>query len=234
MAPRALVTGASSGIGAACARQLLHEGWSVAVSARRAAPLRALAEEFPARVHVVSADLTSTADLERLAAEVAAWTPSLDAAIFAAGDFFMAPMAATSSAEFERLWRLTVWSRFMLVRSLLPQLQAGTPHPRALVHIASLAAHHDFPDETAYLSAMHGLVGLARAQDAELRPRGIRVSLLSPGTVRTPLTQRHMAPAALTGALEPEAIAASALHLIAVIRAGGYIPEILHLPQNST
>src|SRR6185312_9518609 len=151
MAPRALVTGASSGIGAACARQLLHEGWSVAVSARRAAPLRALAEEFPARVHVVSADLTSTADLERRAAEVAAWTPSLDAAIFA--------------AEFERLWRLTVWSRFMLVRSLLPQLQAGTPHPRALVHIASLAAHHDFPDETAYLSAMHGLVGLARAQD---------------------------------------------------------------------
>ncbi|HET9784967.1 MAG TPA: SDR family oxidoreductase [Terriglobales bacterium] len=233
MADCALVTGASSGIGAACARRLLRAGWRVALCARRSQPLAALAADFPTQTLVVAADLTAAAELERLARAVAEWTPALDAAIFAAGDFFMAPMTATSSADFERLWRLTVWSRFELVRALLPRLAAGT-RPRALVHIASLAAHHDFPNETAYLSAMHGLVGLARAQDAELRPQGIRVSLLSPGTVRTPLTQRHMAPAALAGALEPEAIAASAGHLIAVIQAGGYIPEILHLPQNST
>ncbi|MGN6593771.1 MAG: SDR family oxidoreductase [Terriglobales bacterium] len=233
MANVALVTGASSGIGAACARRLLAAGWRVAVCARRAAPLQALAEEFGGRARVIAADLTEAAGLERTARAVREWSPTLQAAIFSAGDFFMAPMTATSSGEFERLWRLTVWSRFWLVRELLPLLRDGA-RPRALVHIASLAAHRDFPDETAYLSAMHGLVGLARAQDAELRDGGIRVSLLSPGTVRTPLTERSFPEAGLAGALAPEAIAASALHLIEVIGAGGYIPEIVHLPQNST
>jgi NAD(P)-dependent dehydrogenase (short-subunit alcohol dehydrogenase family) len=233
MADCALVTGASSGIGAACARRLLQAGWRVALCARRAAPLAALAEEFGPQALVIPADLTSARGLEQTARALTQWSPRLQAAIFSAGDFFMAPMTATSSGEFERLWRLTVWSRFELVRALLPLLQHGE-RPRALVHIASLAAHRDFPDETAYLSAMHGLVGLARAQDAELRGRGIRVSLLSPGTVRTPLTERSFPPEALAGALTPEAIAASALHLIGAIGAGGYIPEILHLPQNST
>ncbi|HUX68192.1 MAG TPA: SDR family oxidoreductase [Terriglobales bacterium] len=233
--PVALVAGASSGIGLAAARRLLAAGWEVAALARRRDRLQALAAEHPGRVLPLPADITREPDLDRAAAQLAAWRPQLDALLLCAGDFLLRPMEQTTPAEFEHIWRLTVWSKFALTRALLPLLAAGADRPpRAVLHLASLAAHRDFPDETAYLSAMHAVVGLARAQDAELRPRGIRAALVSPGTVRTELTERHFPPAALAGALPPAAIADSLFHLLQTIRAGGYIPEIVHLPQNST
>lgn len=234
MNQNAVITGASSGIGAACAHRLLQEGWQVAVLARRAQPLAALAQAFPGQVLPVAADLTDAAAIDRAAATIRAWQPAIQAVVCAAGDFVVQPMEATSSAEFERIWRLTVWSKFYLVRALLPLLTASAAQPRAVIHIASLAAHHDFAQETAYTSAMHGVIGLARAQDAELKGRGIRVAVVSPGLVRTPLTERSFPAEVLAGALAPEAIAGSVKTLIATITAGGYIPEIFHIPQNST
>ncbi|TAN24540.1 MAG: SDR family oxidoreductase [Acidobacteria bacterium] len=234
MSQAAVITGASSGIGAACARRLLQEGWRVAAMARREQPLAALGEAFPGQVLPVPADLADAAAIDRTVAAIAAWQPSIQAVVCAAGDFLVRPMEATSSAEFERLWRLTVWSKFYLVRALLPLLAAPAQPARAVIHLASLAAHHDFADETAYTSAMHGVIGLARAQDVELKGRGIRVAVVSPGLVRTPLTERSFPAEVLTGALAPEAIAGSVETLIATIAAGGYIPEIFHVPQNST
>ncbi|MGH9486409.1 MAG: SDR family oxidoreductase [Terriglobales bacterium] len=213
--PVAVITGTSSGIGAACARRFRADGWEVAGLARRGDP---------------PTDLTDAEAIDRAVEKIGARQARVDAIICAAGDFLAAPMEATTSAEFERIWRITVWSKFYLVKALLPLLAA----PAAIVHIASLAAHRDFPKETAYTAAMHGVIGLARAQDAELRGRGIRVAVVSPGTVRTPLTERSFAAEALEGALEPEAIAGSVVTLVGTIRAGGYIPEIVHLPQNST
>ncbi|MGH9468468.1 MAG: SDR family oxidoreductase [Terriglobales bacterium] len=232
--PAAVVTGASSGIGAACARQFLRQGWRVAALARRAPALAELAGEFPGQLLALPVDLADATALGAAAARISVWEPKLAAVVCAAGDFLARSMEATSSAEFERIWRITVWSKFYLVRALLPLLAAESAMPRAVVHIASLAAHRDFPNETAYTAAMHGVVGLARAQDAELRARGIRVAVVSPGTVRTPLTERAFAPDALTGALEPRRIAESVWYLVTTIAAGGYIPEIFHLPQNST
>ncbi|MGH9491706.1 MAG: SDR family NAD(P)-dependent oxidoreductase, partial [Terriglobales bacterium] len=96
----------------------------------------------------------------------------------------------------------------------------------------SLAAHHPFAGESAYQSAMHGVMGLAISQDAELRSRGIRVAVVSPGLVRTELTERAFGAAALRGALAPAAVAQSITYLIQVIRSGGYVPEIFQVPGN--
>jgi NAD(P)-dependent dehydrogenase (short-subunit alcohol dehydrogenase family) len=229
MSGTVLISGASSGIGAACAQRFLDAGWSVAAVARRREALERLRAPAPERVLAVAADATREDGIAASAAAAAAWRPRLDAVVQCAGDFLMRPIETTAPAEFERIWRLTVWAKFALTRALLPQLG----RPAALVHLASLAAHRDFPDETAYISAMHGVIGLARAQDAELRGRGIRAAVVSPGTVRTPLTERNFPAAALEGALAPEAIAGSVWHLVEAIRAGGYIPEIFHVPQNS-
>jgi NAD(P)-dependent dehydrogenase (short-subunit alcohol dehydrogenase family) len=232
-----LITGASSGIGAACAQRFLAEDWSVAAVGRRREPLERLRGQAPERVLAIPADVTREADLAAIAAAVGGWRPRLQAVVQCAGDFLVRPMEATEPAEFERLWRLTVWAKFALVRALLPHLLpgagAGAGRPTALVHLASLAAHRDFPDETAYMSAMHGVLGLARAQDAELRGRGIRAAVVSPGLVRTALTERSFPPEALAGALAPEAIAGSVWQLVQTIREGGYIAEIFHVPQNS-
>jgi NAD(P)-dependent dehydrogenase (short-subunit alcohol dehydrogenase family) len=241
--PCVLITGASSGIGAACAQRFLAEGWGVAALARRAEPLERLAAAHAGRVLPLAADVTQAAAVRDAAGRLRAWRQQpglpagLDAVVHAAGDFLVAPMERTSAVEFERIWRLTVWAKFYLTRELLPLLTpTPTPlplppaPPRAVVHLASLAAHADFPDETAYTSAMHGVIGLARAQDAELRGRGIRVSVVSPGLVRTPLTERHFPAAALAHALPPGAIADSVFGLVRTIREGGYIGEIFHTP----
>lgn len=231
MAETAVIAGASSGIGRAVAQALLAAGWEVALLARRAAPLAALAAQAPERALALPADLADPAAVARAAARLRAWRPRLAALITAAGDFFQRPLAATTPEEFERLWRINVFSKFLLLRELAPQLEpAAQAPPAAVVHIASLAVHQDFPGESAYAASMYAVQGMARSQDLELAPRGIRVAVLSPGLVRTELTERSFPASALSAALAPEAIAASILHLIAAIRAGGYIGEILHLP----
>lgn len=233
----AVVTGASSGIGRATAQRLLREGWHVAALARRGDKLRTLAPAAQGRLLSLPADVTDELELRAAVAEIRSWRPGVQAVVASAGDFFARPMAATTAAEFERMWRLTVEAKFLLVRELLPLLEvatgaAGQPGPRrAIIHVGSLAAFQDFGNESAYASAMHGVRGLARSQDAELRGKGIRVSMLAPGLVRTELTERGgFSARALEQALTPDAVAGSILFLIETIRAGGYIPEILHLP----
>lgn len=229
MPPSLVVTGGSSGIGAACARHYVAQGWRVAAISRRGAA--------PQGSTAIAADLSQDAGVAAAAAAVARWLDGrrLDALVHAAGDFLVRSIADTTPAEFERIWRITVWAKFALTRALLPLLgpDAAAAPPAAIVHVASLAAHQDFPQETAYMSAMHAVIGLARAQDAELKPHRIRAAVLSPGLVRTELTERSFAPPVLATALDPDAMAASAACLIDTVRAGGYIPEIFHVPQNS-
>lgn len=233
MRPSVVIAGASSGIGLATAERFLSAGWEVAGISRRTAPLARLARRHPECVRAIAADLTRPEAASTAARAVAKWRPRLDALVTSAGDFLVAPIAATTTADFERIWRLTVLAKFLLVRELLPLLMAGRGRRpmRAVVHVASLAAHQDFADESAYASAMHGVIGLARSQDAELRASGIRVSVVSPGLVRTPLTERSgFSPAELRQALPAAAIAASILLLVETTRAGGYINEIFHVP----
>ena len=230
MRPCILITGATSGIGAACAQRFLAEGWEIAAVGRRRDNLEGLAQAGGERVRPIAADLSQAAGIAEVARSVGAWRNELAAIAHCAGDFLVAPIEQTSPEEFERIWRITVWAKFMLTRALLPQLE-GTGTPRAVVHVASLAAHEDFACETAYMSAMHGLIGLARAEDVELRGRGIRAAVVSPGLVRTELTERSGFSAAdLEQALPPGAIAESILQLVATIRGGGYIGEIFHRP----
>ena len=236
MHPCVLATGAGSGIGAACAQRFLAEGWDVAAVGRRSERLKRLEAAHPGRVLALAADVTRESDIRAAVKELKGWRAGaaggrVQAVVHSAGDFLVAPMERTSSAEFERIWRLTVWAKFYLTRELLPLLEdAAEAPPRAVVHLGSLAAHQDFPNECAYISAMHAVLGLARAQDVELRGRGIRVSAVSPGLVRTELTERHFDPATLAQALPAGAIADSVLTLVRTIRAGGYIPEIFHVP----
>lgn len=236
-APVAVVTGASSGIGRATALRLLREGWHVAAIARRGDKLANLAPAARGRLLPLAADVTVEGQLRDAVAEIRSWRAGVHALATCAGDFFARPIAATSTEEFERIWRLLVQAKFVLVRELLPLLELGAGEKgaatRAIIHVASLAAHHDFPDESAYGSAMHGVVGLARSQDAELRERGIRAAVYSPGLVRTPLTERSFPARALEGALTPDAAAGMIFQLMETIRSGGYVPEIFHVPGRS-
>lgn len=235
MNPYAVIAGASSGIGRAAAEAFLADGWDVVALARRIERLQELAMSWPGRVLPLAADVTDEVQVQVAVSRMRERIGEVHALVTSAGDFSVSPIQETSLAEFERIWRVSVLSKFLLTRELLPLLlpKTSSRHEdlRAIVHVSSLAAHQDFPNESAYGSAMHAILGLARSQDAELRDRGIRVSAISPGLVRTELTERSGFSAEdLNFALKPAAMAGSILHLVRVIREGGYIPEIFHVP----
>ncbi len=235
MNSRVVIAGASSGIGRATAEAFLASGWDVVAMARRLERLEELAAAWPGRVLPLAADITDEAQVQRAVATIREQWTDIHALVTSAGDFSVSPIQQTSLAEFERIWRVSVLSKFLMTRELLPLLLPRTPNRqedlRAVVHVSSLAAHQDFPNESAYGSAMHAILGLARSQDAELRDRGIRVSAVSPGLVHTELTERSgFSGEDLDLALKPAAMAQSILYLVRVVRAGGYIPEIFHVP----
>jgi NAD(P)-dependent dehydrogenase (short-subunit alcohol dehydrogenase family) len=176
----ALVTGGSSGIGAACADALAAEGAGVLACARRfpAGPAR-----VPASGEVVPAQLDVT-DEAAVDACIAA-LPKLDVLVCAAGQGTFAPIAHASVAELRAMLDVHVVGAFLCARGALRRMQPrGAGH---IVLIGSHAAHHAFPDCGGYTAAKAGQLGLARVLAAEARPANVRVTALLAGATDTPI-----------------------------------------------
>lgn len=177
------ITGASAGIGAATARALLEQGALVAVGARRAERLEALASEFPDRVEAVTMDVRSPDDSHALVRRALERWGRLDALVANAGigayggimdltDEQLAVMMDTNIAG-------TVWP----IRAAVPSfLEAGGGD---IVIVASVAGLRGAGDEAVYAATKFAQVGLAGGLDRELREHGIRVSTLAPGGTAT-------------------------------------------------
>lgn len=176
---KALLTGATGGLGRAIAEALAARGALLALSARNREALEAMAAELPGSGHeVLPADLAETGAAERLAA-AAAGTEILiaNAGLPAAGwlpDF--------SAEQVQRALRVNLEAPMLLARALYPQMvEAGGGH---LVFVASLAGKAASPRSSIYNATKFGLRGFALGLRADLAPQGIGVSLVSPGFVR--------------------------------------------------
>ena len=187
----ALVTGASGGIGGAVSRALAASGWEVALAARRAEPLGALAREIAARggrALALPTDLTREDEVERLVRAVDEAWGRLDLLVHAAGYGRFSPLAETSLAEWERTLAANLTAVFLLSRASLGLLARG--HEPQIMALISVAARRDFAGNAAYGAAKAGLLGLVGVMREELRPRGIRVTALIPGATDTPFWDR--------------------------------------------
>jgi NAD(P)-dependent dehydrogenase (short-subunit alcohol dehydrogenase family) len=176
----ALVTGGSSGIGAACARALADEGAAVVACGRRfaRAPLAA-----PAPGEVVSAHLDVTD--EREVADRIAELPELDVLVCSHGQGSFAPVARASLTELRDMLEVHVVGTLACVREALRRMQ---PVQRGhIVVIASHAVNHAFAECGGYTAAKAGQVGLARVLAAEARPYNIRVTTVLLGATATPI-----------------------------------------------
>jgi NADP-dependent 3-hydroxy acid dehydrogenase YdfG len=182
----ALVTGASRGIGAAVARQLGAAGARVVLLARNVDALRELAAEIGPRATVAPCDLsrpdaidTTRAALERLGVDAP------DILVNNAAAFFVTPAHETTVDAFRDLLELNLTAPFAFVRAFLPAMRTrGSGH---LVTIGSIADRVAFPGNAAYAASKFGLRALHEVLRAELKGSGVRVSLVSPGPVDTPL-----------------------------------------------
>jgi NAD(P)-dependent dehydrogenase (short-subunit alcohol dehydrogenase family) len=201
-ARRCLVTGAGRGIGAAVAHRLSAAGHSVALTARSADELAALAARLPGPSLVVPADLTDPDAADTLVSEVERAWGAVEVLVLNAGAATSAPLARTSDEDWARMLDLNLTAPFRLLRRALPgMVEQGWGR---VVAVASIAAKRGDPYVSAYTASKHGLLGLVRSAAAEVASTGVTVNAVCPGYVDTPMTAGTVATISATTGRSPD------------------------------
>lgn len=177
----AIVTGGTSGIGWATARQFIAEGAQVLITGQNPERLAQAGRELGALTHRV--DVRQASDLQSLAAAAKAQLGQLDILFANAGVAFATPLSGTSSARFDELFDINVKGVFFSVQALAPLMPAG----------GSIVLNTSWLDQVgtpglSLLSASKAAVrSLTRTLAAELLAQGVRVNAVSPGAIATPI-----------------------------------------------
>jgi NADP-dependent 3-hydroxy acid dehydrogenase YdfG len=194
----ALVTGASSGIGEATARELAARGAAVSLVARRADRLEALAAELRAggaTVLTVTADVTDRARAEAAVQRTVDELGRLDILINNAGVMLLGPIADAPVEEWERMVQINVLGLLYCAKAALPHLLAaaeGEPRRSAdLVNVSSVAGRLVRLGSGVYNATKHAVGAFSESLRQEVTGRHVRVSLVEPGAVATELVDHN-------------------------------------------
>jgi NAD(P)-dependent dehydrogenase (short-subunit alcohol dehydrogenase family) len=188
---RALVTGASSGIGLAAAAALGRAGAHVTMVARRAEPLRAAQAEMAAEGLSAEAHALDVTDLAASAALVAGHGP-FDVLVNAAGLARHTPALHTDPADFDAVLDVNLRAAYFLTREVAKGLIAAHK-PGSLINISSQMGLVGGIDRAVYAASKHALEGMTKSMAIEWGTHGIRVNTLCPTFIRTPLTEQTFA-----------------------------------------
>lgn len=196
----AVVTGASSGIGAETARVMARCGARVLATARDRARLEATLADIQAEggdAVAVVADLTAEEGVSRVVAAAAEFSEQIDVLALPAGQFVTSSFADTAVSTLDEMWAINVRAPYLLTQALLPRLSDGA----SVLFYSSTVAHVGFAPYTAYSTAKGAVEGLARSLAIELAPR-VRVNVIVPGfTATAMLTDQYEDAPALEGAI---------------------------------
>ncbi|HET8654451.1 MAG TPA: SDR family oxidoreductase [Longimicrobiaceae bacterium] len=182
----AVVTGASAGIGRACARALAEEGAKLVLTARRRERLESLAaeiRELGGAAFVVAGDAREEATAREVVDTALQSAGRIDILVNNAGVGNYKDLVETSAAEYDEMMDTNVRSTFLFTRHVAPVMieqGAGT-----ILMISSMAGVYGFAGEAVYCATKFAQVGFAQALDKELRPRGVKVGVICPGGVKT-------------------------------------------------
>ncbi|BAU62934.1 short-chain dehydrogenase/reductase SDR [Stanieria sp. NIES-3757] len=230
---RAIVTGASSGIGKATALAFAKAGINLALVSRSLDKLEAVAEAVRAvgvEAQVYQLDLAQVdivqAKLEAIAEEFG----PIDFLVNNAGIGYTNLLNQTSLADWQQVIDLNLTSVFQCIQGVLPQMRQR--HQGTIINVASIAAHNAFPEWGAYAVSKAGIIALSKTLAVEERANGIRVMTISPGAVNTPIWDTNTVQADFNreAMLTPELVAQSILHA-ALLPQQATIEEITIMPS---
>jgi len=220
----ALITGGTTGIGAATAKLFQAEGSTVIVTGRSPATVAAAQAQFPG-IEAVVADQSDTASTRKLIERLRAQHGRIDILFVNAGVAHFAPIENVDEAFFDREFAVNVRGAYFVVKHAL----SAMPDGGTIILTASTAASSGAPAMSVYAATKAALRSFGRTLAAELAPRNIRVNTLSPGPIQTPIFGKSgLSQAQIDGFIEgvksrvplgrignPEEVAAAALYLAA-------------------
>lgn len=218
-----LVTGGSSGIGFATAKAFAEEGARVVITGRDAAALAEAKVALGADSVAIRNDAGSIAQAGELAAALSGLGIRLDAVFINAGTAKFAPFADVDEAQWDLSFNTNIKGAYFQLQALLPRLNAGA----SIVLNGSINAHIGMPNSSVYAATKASLISLAKTLSAELLPRKMRVNVVSPGPIHTPLYGKL--------GMDADALAATAAQIQAQVPLGRFgQPEevaatVLHL-----
>ncbi|GAC1371481.1 MAG: SDR family NAD(P)-dependent oxidoreductase [Hymenobacter sp.] len=210
-----MITGASAGIGAACARALAAEGAQLVLTARRQERLEALALELAPlgpKPILVAGDARDEETARRTVQAALAGVGRIDILLNNAGAGNYKNLVDTSAEEYDDLMDTNMRTTFLFTRHVAPiliQQKSGT-----ILMLSSMAGIYGFAGEAVYCATKFAQVGFAQALDKELRPHGIKVGAICPGGVKTEFALgrgRTEESVAESGMLSPEDVAGAVL-----------------------
>ena len=178
----ALVTGGSTGIGLATAKEFVSEGAYVFMTGRRESELNAAVKEIGSNVTAVQGDVSKLDDLDRLFAQIKQEKGKLDIVFANAGIANNAPLGQTSEELFDSIFDINVKGTFFTVQKALPLLSDGG----AIIVTSSVVGSKGLSSNSVYSATKAALRSFARTWTTDLKPRRIRVNAVSPGTIDTP------------------------------------------------
>ncbi len=182
----ALVTGGNSGIGLATALAFANEGARVVITGRDQTTLDKAASQLGEKVIAVRNDAGSVADGKKLASLLQQKDVMLDAVFINAGVAKLAPFEAVGEEMWDTTFNTNLKGPYFLIKALLPRLNPGA----AIVLNGSINAHIGMPNTSVYAASKAALISLAKTLSSELLSRGVRVNVVSPGPVTTPIYGR--------------------------------------------
>ena len=227
----AIVTGAGRGIGRAIALAFAAEGAAVALAARSRAELAEVAGEIRAagggRALAVPTDVTNDGAVEALVEQTLADLGRVDVLVTSAGTAAFAALADSKPADWDTMLSVNLRAAMVCCRAVLPPMirqGSGT-----IINVASIAAKRALPGSAVYTATKAGLFGFSRVLAEELRSTGVRVGVLMPGAVDTPLWDTLGGSPPRDKMLRPEDVARAAL-LMAALPPHAVLEELTLLP----
>ncbi|MEO0174542.1 MAG: SDR family NAD(P)-dependent oxidoreductase [candidate division WOR-3 bacterium] len=176
----AIITGATSGIGLATARVLKREGWNLSLVGRNTERIQS---EFSEDL-IIKADISDYKSAEETVSKTVERFGKIDALINNAGQTLDKPLIRLNTDELENIFRVNLFSAFMLTKSALKYLKGGV-----VVNVSSVVGIVGNAWQTSYAATKAGLIAFTKSLAKEMGSRNIRVVAVAPGYIETPMTE---------------------------------------------